>query len=878
MNISYTQHAEKSRVSYVDYAMDAIKRSRYWKEEAAERTWKTIPDTPEAVAEAVRLGAMFISTPALSEMYSDKYPDKEIMRYDDLLLDFDDKLNPANALRDLRILIGHLDETYNLNPYSIALWCSGGKGFHARIPAGCLGSQAGDVYLPLIYKKMAVQWKVSLELPSIDTGIYCTKRGNMFRIENVKRSNCRYKVPITLDELQSLDFPALWELSKNPREIEPVEEEEDVSAMCEDLATLYQGCKEQVHAEIAEQKKQPPVDLKIIGRLQGKVAPCVNYILTSYPKTAKTNFNTLVMNLVKYFQNTGSDLNNTLHVVESFLKGYPHSTSYTSYNERLKHFKEQWAYHQGRTDSHFNCSYIKGYGLKGSAFDCKECQAKAAETIEVWGKPEPLLNSIPNAPMLPIDCLPGVILDFCTDTAERMQVQIESVLVIVLVAFAGCIGKNALLSPRAKDTWKERICLWACLILPPGMKKSPLLDAGLLPLKRIQAHYANLHLKELEDWNKAFSASKQRQKAWEKSCSKVLSKNPSAELGEDPMLALPPKPSPRRTYTADCTIEKMVDIMNRSPGLTQVSDELSGFLLNMNRYSKGSDRQFYLKCKTGGGHPVDRVGRGEEFVDDLYLNIVGGIQPKVAKRLFSPKDGEGDDGFFERFGLVVYPNPMTSYEHVDRYPNKNALQNYYNACEKLAGCNWAEQLIPDEHLPEKGTARFDAQAQEAFNQWDVKHGRAMLSQHDDDSLNTMLSKAPGLLVQLAFLFHLADWADNVCVDVSAVNFRSFDRARVFLENYLIPMWKRILFAFADDGGESAAQKIGKWLVQESIKSFTVRDIKQKHWVNLKNNDEIEVSIVVLLEKNWIMEAGKRSTGGRSTVKYAVNPAIYETVT
>jgi hypothetical protein len=500
-------------------------------------------------------------------------------------------------------------------------------------------------------------------------------------------------------------------------------------------------------------------------------------------------------------------------------------------------------------------------------------ESKSSDSV--WGKPEPLLNLIPDAPLLPVGCLPKVIRDFCADTAERMQVQVESILAVVLVTFAGCIGKNALISPRSKDNWKERICLWACLILPPGMKKSPILDAAILPLKKIQAKYAEEYVKEIEEWNVAFSAGKQRQKAWEKSCAKALSKNLSAELGEDPMLLLPPKPLPKRTYTSDATTEKLVELMSRSPGLTLVFDELASLLLNMNRYSSGSDRQFYLKCKTGGGHPVDRIGRGEIYADDLYLNIVGGIQPKVAKLLFSPKDGAGDDGFFERFGLTFYPNPMTAYNHVDRYPNKNALQNYYSACEKLAGCNWAEQLTADEHLPGKGIARFDAKAQEAFNKWDVKHGREMLSKQDDESINTLLSKSPGLLVQLAFLFHLADWADNVCVDVSAVSFTSFDRARLFLEDYLIPMWKRILFAFVDDGGESAAQKIGKWLTSEGAKSFTIRDIKRKHWMNLRNNDEIEVPIAVLIEKNWIMEAVKKSTGGRSTVKYTVNPAIYD---
>jgi hypothetical protein len=283
-----------------------------------------------------------------------------------------------------------------------------------------------------------------------------------------------------------------------------------------------------------------------------------------------------------------------------------------------------------------------------------------------------------------------------------MQVRIDSIVIPVLVTLAGVIGKRPLIFPRAKDNWKERICFWGCLILPPGMKKSPAIDAGTAPLRTIQRRYAEENKQILDDWKKAFSVAKLKHNAWEKACQKTLKDDPEAEITtDDPMNDLPPKPVQKRMYTADCTIEKLVDLMNRSPGLTLVSDELAGFLLNMNRYSSGSDRQFYLKCKTGGGHPVDRIGRGEEFVDDLYLNIIGGIQPKVAKQLFSPKEGATDDGFFERFGLVVYPAPMTTYNHVDQYPDRAARNAYFKICEKLADCNWEDILTADEYLPGK---------------------------------------------------------------------------------------------------------------------------------------------------------------------------------
>lgn len=380
LNQNYDNSGTKSNNSFAlskKHILDVFEKLnpsggiRYSKAEQPVSPWVVIQDTQEAMTDAIRKGAMFVSTPALSVPYDELNPDVEINRFDGLVIDLDDKKNPGNALRELLVLTGHLQEIYGIDPYCIRFWCSGSKGFHAEIPAECFNSQAGDPYLPLIYKKIVCQWAASLELLTIDCSMYCMGKGKMFRLENVKRRNGRCKVPLTLDEVQSLPIEILWRLPKNPREVEPVE----ANVACEDLAALYQECKKQVHAEIAELKNQPPADPDIINRLKDQVAPCIVHILRDNPK-ADTTFNIIVMNLCKYFRDTESSLNNTLSVIEKFLQSYPHSTSYTSYLERLKHFKEQWSYHQGRTDNPFRCSYILGMKLKGSAFECKKCQLK----------------------------------------------------------------------------------------------------------------------------------------------------------------------------------------------------------------------------------------------------------------------------------------------------------------------------------------------------------------------------------------------------------------------------------------------------------------------------------------------------------------------
>ena len=46
------------------------------------------------------------------------------------------------------------------------------------------------------------------------------KKGKMFRIQNVKRDNGNYKIPLSLEEVRDLSPDELMELGKAPRQIE----------------------------------------------------------------------------------------------------------------------------------------------------------------------------------------------------------------------------------------------------------------------------------------------------------------------------------------------------------------------------------------------------------------------------------------------------------------------------------------------------------------------------------------------------------------------------------------------------------------------------------------------------------------------------------
>ncbi|RJR42493.1 MAG: hypothetical protein C4576_15995 [Desulfobacteraceae bacterium] len=351
----------------------------YWKEEDANRTWKPIPDTPQARAQALKQGAMFFTWCALSEPHKGN-GGPEPHRWGDFPLDFDSKEDPKKALTDLRQLcLVIMPELYSIDPYAIRYFASGSKGFHAEIPAELFGAKNGDPFLPIIYKRLAAEWREHFNLFTLDLSLYNMKQGKMFRLPNVRRQNGRYKVPLTMDEVRNLSIQELTELTKQPREIEPV----DVDlAESTDLGPVYRDARARVYKDL--QEKPEPVKLTDSekAQLSKNLPPCIGYILKELPaKSAKINFNRLTMVLVTYFQFAGIDEQTAWSNAEGFFRRYPYSESYDTPQKRASHWRTEWNYLQNNGTYTFNCAFVKSLGLPGNAFDCRKCIGKKEDTI-----------------------------------------------------------------------------------------------------------------------------------------------------------------------------------------------------------------------------------------------------------------------------------------------------------------------------------------------------------------------------------------------------------------------------------------------------------------------------------------------------------------
>lgn len=155
-------------------------------------------------------------------------PPAELAYRGPFYLDWDGE-SIEDVLGDVRSFIGRL-ESMEFDLRQASWWLSGRKGVHCTIPMACLLNTkayntamiSGIQDLPDIYRNLA--WE--LITPHLDMRVYTAKRGRMwrtcYRSRTLDNGTVSWKVPITPEQLKTLDTDGYWEwCSKQRPEIQP---------------------------------------------------------------------------------------------------------------------------------------------------------------------------------------------------------------------------------------------------------------------------------------------------------------------------------------------------------------------------------------------------------------------------------------------------------------------------------------------------------------------------------------------------------------------------------------------------------------------------------------------------------------------------------
>jgi len=312
-----------------------------------------------------------------------------------------------------------------------------------------------------------------------------------------------------------------------------------------------------------------------------------------------------------------------------------------------------------------------------------ETAAPRADSDE-WPLPQPLQSELPPVEAFNEDLLPDSFRPLVADVAERMQVPMDYPAVVVVLCLAGVVNRRAMIQPKERDTgWVEPANLWGSIIGPPGVMKTPVIQAITRPLVQIQTAWQQEHEEHLAEYARAIEESELAKSAW-KDQFKASKKNGSTAPERPP--EAPEKPKLRRLIVNDATFEALHQTMSENcAGVLLLRDELAGWLAGLERSGHEQERAFCLEAWNGKNpFTMDRIGRGTIHVPACCMSLFGGIQPGRLRSYMADtlRDGPSNDGLIQRISVSVWPD-VVSWEFVDRAPNAAAEELTARVFRKL---------------------------------------------------------------------------------------------------------------------------------------------------------------------------------------------------
>ncbi|KAA6333479.1 hypothetical protein EZS27_018105 [termite gut metagenome] len=117
------------------------------------------------------------------------------------------------------------------------------------------------------------------------------------------------------------------------------------------------------------------------------------------------------------------------------------------------------------------------------------------------------------------------------------------------------------------------------------------------------------------------------------------------------MDGIPEEPAQKKFVVSDITPECLAFVHDGNKrGICLYADELASWFKNFNRYSKGSEEQFWLSVFSGKPIIFDRKGMKRSIsVKHSFISVIGTIQKGILKEL--AKGERNQNGFLDRISL-----------------------------------------------------------------------------------------------------------------------------------------------------------------------------------------------------------------------------------
>ena len=485
-----------------------------------------------------------------------------------------------------------------------------------------------------------------------------------------------------------------------------------------------------------------------------------------------------------------------------------------------------------------------------------------------WPKLGALPGLYPPVPELPAELIPDPLRPWLFDIAERASLPLEFVTCPALVALSAVIGRSIGIYPKRRDDWLVVPNLWGGIVGKPGVMKSAAISEPTKPLRALAAKAREAFLEAQGDAEAEKARLELEVSALKEQAKREAKKGGISAGFQDTLRDLTEQlreamVTEHRYLTQDATVEKLGELLQENPnGLLVLRDELAGWLRTLERPGREGEREFYLEAWNGtGGFTFDRIGRGTVHIGALTVSMLGAIQPGKLDKYLSEAiaGGGGADGLLQRFQLVVYPDKVGDYKHVDRYPDTPAKQKANAIFESLDTLDTA-QLGLDAQEGEIPALHFSDDAQELFDLWRTELEHRLRSSELDHkpAFASHIAKYRSLMPSLALIFHLVNLADGTVSGPVSLEAAQLAAAWCeYLEAHALKLYAPEVSSHIR-AAQLLAQKIEDGVILDSA---TVRSIYNAGWESLTDRETVMSGLEVLAECHWI-RIEEKVTGGR----------------
>jgi len=270
---------------------------------------------------------------------------------------------------------------------------------------------------------------------------------------------------------------------------------------------------------------------------------------------------------------------------------------------------------------------------------------------------------------------------------------------------------------------------------------------------------------------------------------------------------------------------------------------------------------------------MDRIGRGTIHTKNLCISLLGSTQPtKLLSYLHKTLTGIENDGLFQRFQLLVYPDEIKAWKLIDRKPHEEAQRKASQIMKQLATMNFTHHGAHLDENAEIPYFQFNDQAQEVFYEWLTEFEDKLRETQDESIVTEHLTKYRKLMPALALIFHLIEIAHGK--SQGPITRDAVMKAAGWCD--YLEMHARRIYELGLSPTYQAARALAKKILKGETKDqFTARDVYRKHWAFLGTTEIAETACDILVQYGWLRE--EFPTGSRKTKSsYLINPGIIRT--